>query len=112
MTTLDGELDTKLPAPGERTVVQVLTDIFSRVLGVETVGVDDSFFDLGGDSLSAMRVIVAVNAALDTDLRMGALFDSPTIGGLASRLSGESGRLKPLRAFPRPAVVPLSFAQP
>ncbi|WP_253866823.1 non-ribosomal peptide synthetase, partial [Mycobacterium asiaticum] len=95
-------------------IEKVLADIFAQVLGVEShrlVGVDDSFFDLGGDSLSAMRVIVAVNATLGADLRVGALFDAPTVAQLASRIAGDSGRLRPLRAVPRPGVVPLSFAQ-
>ncbi|MFQ2875479.1 non-ribosomal peptide synthase/polyketide synthase [Mycobacterium sp. MS3] len=109
MTTLEGELQ-RNDSDGPR-VEQVLTDIFAQVLGVERVGVDESFFDLGGDSLSAMRVIVAINAALNADLRVGALFDAPTIAQLASRIAGDSGRLKPLRAVARPAVVPLSYAQ-
>ena len=46
-----------------------------RCSGLERVGVDDSFFDLGGDSLSAMRVIAAINTALDTDLAVRTLFE-------------------------------------
>ncbi|WP_139807600.1 phosphopantetheine-binding protein, partial [Mycobacterium avium] len=45
-----------------------LADVYARVLGLERVGVDDSFFELGGDSLSAMRLISAINAELDADL--------------------------------------------
>ncbi len=119
MTTLEGELNTGAqPTPEQQhrdrdqtSVEQLLTDIYAHVLGVERVAVDESFFDLGGDSLSAMRVIVAINAALNADLRVGTLFDAPTIAQLASRIAGDSGRLKPLRAVPRPAVVPLSYAQ-
>ncbi|KZS59481.1 hypothetical protein A4G28_20110 [Mycobacterium ostraviense] len=88
----------------------MLTGIYACVLGVEHVGVDESFFDLGGDSLSAMRAIAAVNAALGTDLKVGTLFNEPTVAQLASRV-GDSGRLRPLRAVERPAAVPLSFAQ-
>ena len=74
--TPNGKLDTRaLPAP-EYTDVdryrapaspteEILAGIYAQVLGLERVGVDDSFFDLGGDSLSAMRVIAAVNTALD-----------------------------------------------
>lgn len=109
MTTLEGELQSS--SSDGNSVEQVLIDIYSHVLGADRVGVDDSFFDLGGDSLSAMRVIVAINAALNADLRVGALFDAPTITQLAARIAGDSGRLKPLRAAPRPAVVPLSYAQ-
>ena len=78
---------------------------------MERVGVDDSFFDLGGDSLSAMRVIAAINTGLDADLAVRAVFDAPTVAQLAPRLGGEAGRREPLVAGARPAVVPLSFAQ-
>ncbi len=78
---------------------------------VERVGVDDSFFDLGGDSLSAMRVIAAVNTGLDAGLAVRAVFEAPTVAQLAPRIGGEAGRLEPLVAVERPAVVPLSFAQ-
>ena len=115
---VNGQPDTlALPAPEcqdddrHRVIEQVLAGIFAQVLGVERVGIDESFFDLGGDSLSAMRVIVAANTALDVHLKVGALFDAPTVAKLASRIGGESGRLRPLVAVERPAVVPLSFAQ-
>jgi non-ribosomal peptide synthetase component F len=116
--TVEGELDTRaLPAPEYedrdryRAIEQALAGIFAQVLGAESVGIDESFFDLGGDSLSAMRAIVAVNAALDADLKVGALFNAPTIAQLASRIGGDSGGLRPLVAVERPAAVPLSFAQ-
>src|SRR6202035_264455 len=121
--TVNGKLDTRaLPAPGNQDagggyrapaspVEEILAGIYADVLGIERVGVDDSFFDLGGDSLLAMRVVVAANAALGLDLKVGSLFDAPTITRLASRVYAGSGRLPPLVAGERPAVVPLSFAQ-
>ena len=90
---------------------RVLTEVFARVLGVDRVGVDESFFDLGGDSLAAMRVIAAVNAALDVNLPIGTLFNAPTITELAARVAGRVGGLAPLVAVARPAVLPLSYAQ-
>ena len=120
--TLNGKLDKRaLPAPEYREVdryraptsltEEILAGIYAQVLGVERVGVDDSFFDLGGDSLSAMRVIAAINTGLDAGLAVRALFEAPTVARLAPRIGGEAGRLEPLVAGERPAVVPLSFAQ-
>ena len=58
-----------------------------------------------------MRVIAAVNKSVDAGLSVRALFEAPTVAQLASRVGGEAGRLEPLVAVERPAVVPLSFAQ-
>ena len=120
--TLNGKLDTRaLPAPEYRevdryrapasAVEEILAGIYAQVLGLERVGVDDSFFDLGGDSLSAMRVIAAINTGLDAGLAVRTLFEAPTVAQLAPRIGGEGGRREPLVAGERPAVVPLSFAQ-
>ena len=120
--TPNGKLDTRaLPAPeyreGDRyrapasAVEEILAGIYAQVLGLERVGVDDSFFDLGGDSLSAMRVIAAINTALDAGLAVRTMFDAPTVARLAPRIGGDGDRRKPLLAGQRPAVVPLSFAQ-
>ena len=120
--TPNGKLDTRaLPAPeyldGDRyrapagAVEEILAGIYAQVLGLERVGVDDSFFELGGDSLSAMRLVAAINTALNAGLAVRAVFDAPSIAQLAPRIGGDEGRLEPLVAGQRPAVVPLSFAQ-
>ena len=120
--TVNGKLDKRaLPAPEYQDAEhyrapsspteEILAGIFARVLGVERVGVDDSFFDLGGDSLSAMRLVAAVNTSLDAGLAVRTLFEAPTVAGLAPRIGGDADRRKPLVAGERPAVVPLSYAQ-
>ena len=120
--TPNGKLDTRaLPAPeytgaGYRApgsvTEEILAGIYAQVLGVERVGVEDSFFDLGGDSLSAMRLIAAINSGLAAGLSVRAVFEAPTVAQLASRIGvGAGGGLAPLVAVERPAVVPLSFAQ-
>ena len=120
--TPNGKLDTRaLPAPEYRDgdhyraptspTEEILAGIYAQVLGVERVGVDDSFFDLGGDSLSAMRVIAAINTGLDAGLAVRVLFEAPTVARLAPRIGEGSGGREPVVAVERPAVVPLSFAQ-
>ncbi|ETB45567.1 hypothetical protein O981_29210 [Mycobacterium avium 10-5560] len=49
-------------APGDA-IEEILADIYAQVLGVERVGVDDSFFDLGGDSILSMQVVARARAA-------------------------------------------------
>ena len=72
--TPNGKLDTRaLPAPEYRdvdryrapgnAVEEILAGIYAQVLGLERVGVDDSFFDLGGDSISSMQVVTRARAA-------------------------------------------------
>ncbi|WP_120309082.1 non-ribosomal peptide synthetase, partial [Mycolicibacterium celeriflavum] len=89
----------------------ILAGIYAQVLGLEQVGVDESFFELGGDSLSVMRLVAAVNAGLDAHLPVRAVFEAPTVAQLAPRIGGDAAGLEPLVAVERPAVVPLSFAQ-
>ena len=64
--------------------------VYTEVLGVEDVDVDRSFFDLGGDSLAAMRAIAAINAALGAELSVTALFEAPTVAMLSRVASSAS----------------------
>ena len=71
--TINGKLDTRaLPAPEYHTdryrapsdaVEEILAGIYAQVLGLERVGIDDSFFDLGGDSILSMQVVARARAA-------------------------------------------------
>ncbi|MGR3499572.1 MAG: type I polyketide synthase [Limimaricola soesokkakensis] len=63
---------------------------WSALLGVADIGPDDSFFDLGGHSLIAVRLFAAIRRETGTALPISALFETPTIRGLAARIAGDA----------------------
>jgi amino acid adenylation domain-containing protein len=64
-------------------VEEVVAEVWTKILGVDRVGVHDNFFTLGGDSLMAMRAVVHLREALDIELPMRVVFDSPTLADVA-----------------------------
>ena len=93
---------------------EMLAGIWSDVLAVERIGIDENFFELGGHSLLATQVVSRVREAFGVDLPLRALFDAPTVAALAARLSemaSERSPVPPLEPAPRGAGLPLSFAQ-
>ncbi|MBE7193872.1 MAG: amino acid adenylation domain-containing protein, partial [Gordonia polyisoprenivorans] len=90
----------------------VAAQVFADVLGVERVGLADSFFDVGGNSLAAMRVAARLGEALGVEVSVRDVFDTPVLGDLVAALSDRPAGLSKLRPVtPRPEVIPLSFAQ-
>ncbi|OEU67171.1 MAG: hypothetical protein BBJ57_13615 [Desulfobacterales bacterium PC51MH44] len=63
---------------------QLLTEIWTEVLGLETIGIYDNFFELGGHSLSATRVISCIRGKFQTEISLRMLFEKPTIAELAA----------------------------
>ncbi|QEU96536.1 non-ribosomal peptide synthetase [Streptomyces kanamyceticus] len=111
--TASGKLDRNaLPEPTAaaadrnqvpRTAVEeILAGLFARILKVPQVNIDDNFFDLGGHSLSATRLLGRIRSTLGRELSVGELFASPTVAGLARQLGDGAVRnrddvLVPLR---------------
>ncbi|MFI7668050.1 amino acid adenylation domain-containing protein [Nocardia sp. NPDC049526] len=99
----------RAPSPG---LEELVARTFEQVLDVDRVGVDDDFFALGGDSLSASLVVARIGAAMDLRVPVRSVFEAPTVGelaALAGTLSG-GGRL-PLLPGVHHDPVPLSLAQ-
>ncbi|MGA9494112.1 MAG: amino acid adenylation domain-containing protein, partial [Mycobacterium sp.] len=101
--TVNGKLDTRaLPAPdyqeGDRyrapadAVEEILAGIYAEVLGLEHVGVDESFFELGGDSILSMQVVARARAA-GLVCRPRDIFVEQTVARLAGVVEGAVGRV-------------------
>ncbi|MFI0820786.1 amino acid adenylation domain-containing protein [Streptomyces sp. NPDC021098] len=67
----------------------MLSRLFAEVLGVEQVGPRESFFDLGGSSVLAARLLARVRSEMDLDLSIRMLVETPTPAELSRRLTGE-----------------------
>ncbi|MCP4927635.1 MAG: amino acid adenylation domain-containing protein [Gammaproteobacteria bacterium] len=124
--TPNGKINRKaLPAPerkrGEQEVYvaprtnteEQLVAIWSDVLGVKQIGVHDDFFALGGHSLLATQLISRIRDGLNTELPLMALFNHPTVAGLALEITGDAAAVASAVIQPcdRTNQLPLSFAQ-
>jgi acyl carrier protein len=79
-------LETAFVAP--RTPVEArVAGIWAEVLDLEQVGIHDGFLELGGDSLRASQVISRVRSAFQVELPLRALFEAPTVAGLAFHIT-------------------------
>ncbi|MFI6033362.1 amino acid adenylation domain-containing protein [Streptomyces sp. NPDC051315] len=121
--TPNGKLDRRaLPAPdlaalttatAPRTETEAaLCALFADLLGLPAVGVHDAFFTLGGHSVLATRLVARVRAELGVEIPLRAVFDTPTVAGLAPLLNHPGTHRRALRPAPhRPDPLPLSSAQ-
>ncbi|MBB4685798.1 non-ribosomal peptide synthetase [Amycolatopsis jiangsuensis] len=117
--TRNGKLDVDaLPEPSARAgrtpsgpAEELVAAAVAEVLGVSEVGADDDFFALGGHSLSAIRLVSRLRSRLGTDISMRAVFDQPTVSGMAALAAGPARHGPALTPRERPAALPLSFAQ-
>ncbi|MFJ1764720.1 amino acid adenylation domain-containing protein [Amycolatopsis sp. NPDC088138] len=88
---------------------EMLCALFCEVLGVSGLGIDDNFFEFGGYSLLATRLISRVRAVLGVEIGVRALFAAPTVAELVSGIE-DGGPVRPTPAR-RPGAPALSFAQ-
>lgn len=97
-------------------IEEMLTDIWSDVLGVERVGIHDDFFVLGGHSLLATQVISRIRTTFEVALPLRTLFEVPTVADLvrhikATQQGTQALSMPPLLPASRAEYLPLSFTQ-
>ena len=128
--TANGKLNRRaLPAPGQarpelesdyvapRTLTEeLLAEIWSELLRLKLVGIHDNFFELGGHSLLATRVMSRVRQTLNLEVPLRALFEAPTVSGLAEKIrtildKDEKREVAPIIPVSRERELPLSYAQ-
>ncbi|MGX1778639.1 amino acid adenylation domain-containing protein [Nocardia brasiliensis] len=109
----DPEFTTATPTRSPRSASeQRLADLFGQILGRDGIGIDDSFFELGGTSLLATRLATAIAAAFDAEVEVRSIFEAPTVAELADVIaSTASANLSPLTARHRPGRIPAAPAQ-
>jgi acyl carrier protein len=66
--------------------------IWAEVLGLDEVGIDDPFLDLGGHSLAASQVIAQISETFHVDLPLSTLFETPTAAGIAAVIAASLAR--------------------
>jgi amino acid adenylation domain-containing protein len=94
-------------------VEEMVVNIWSKVLGIEHIGINDNFFELGGHSLLATMVIARLREAFGIELPLRCLFEAPTVGSLSDRIQRTDQKLQapPIKQISRDQELPLSFAQ-
>jgi acyl carrier protein len=102
----NGKLDrTALPKPGNERpemkppyvfargeIEQTLVHIWEQVLDVRPIGIHDNFFDLGGHSLAATRVVSLVISQFQLEIPLQSLFQSPTVAEMAVVITEHQGK--------------------
>jgi len=88
--------------------IQMLKDRFQACLGGTTVGLEDNFFGLGGDSLMAITLINDINRLIDPPLPTTALMASPTVKDLAVAIEGQQKKPKAEKTVEYQFLVPIS----
>ena len=84
------DLGTDFVAPRNPVEAQ-LAEIFAKLLGVSEIGIDDSFFDLGGHSLIAVRLFAQIKRTFDVEFPISVLFEAPNVAGLAKIIIARTG---------------------
>jgi 3-oxoacyl-(acyl-carrier-protein) synthase/acyl carrier protein/NRPS condensation-like uncharacterized protein len=104
-------LSTEYAAPGDE-VEQALVEVWQKFFGIGEVGIYDDFFELGGDSLKAITVVLEIHKRLDTRIPITEIFQSPTIRELSGYIKGaETDQYSAIEPVEEREFFPLSSVQ-
>jgi amino acid adenylation domain-containing protein len=93
-------------------VEELVAGLMADVLGVDRLGRHDNFFDLGGHSLPAVKLIARIRGLLGVRVTVQALFDNPTVARFAALVAGLTGAPRaPITPVAGDGPAPMSFAQ-
>lgn len=99
------------PAPPRTAIEAAIADIWREVMAQETIDIHEHFYDLGGESLQAMRIMARIRKAFDVDVDLQSLFDAPTVAEQA-RIVTDRRRTRPEPAEPAPSPRPAAAGAP
>ncbi|HYC29227.1 MAG TPA: condensation domain-containing protein, partial [Chitinophagaceae bacterium] len=99
--------------PARNKLDQDIIDAWQEIMALQRIGINDNFFQIGGHSLLAMRVISVLRDKLEIEVTVKDLFLHPTVAALSDHLLtlNKGLLLPPVQAEHRPARIPLSFSQ-
>ncbi|MDQ1354794.1 MAG: hypothetical protein QG657_5103, partial [Acidobacteriota bacterium] len=123
--TGSGKIDRKaLPAPDETFIdtgveyaapvtgtEKTLTSIWQQLLRLEKIGINDDFFQVGGDSILVNRCIARIREELHAEIPLRKFFEQPSIKALAEEIEKQERRISSIKPTERVGKIPLSFAQ-
>jgi amino acid adenylation domain-containing protein/FkbH-like protein len=98
-------------SPARTETEAAVAAIWCEVLGVPSVGIQDDFFRLGGDSILAVRVVSRIASVLGRELPLHEIFERPTVEAIAAKLLDSVNTDSFVSAAPRAALSRLSWAQ-
>ena len=116
MMELQTDNETSLRPEARTPVEEMLAGVWSGVLGIERVGINENFFSLGGHSLLATKIISLVRDVFEVEMPVRALFEAPTIEAFSRRIEekrreGFGLQSPPLERVSRDSELLLSFSQ-
>jgi amino acid adenylation domain-containing protein len=94
-THLPRTTDTPYAAP-RTPLEELLADLLADALALQEIGIDDEFFEIGGNSLMAMDLLARIRTALHVDLPAAEFFEAATAAGLAELVERHAPELPPL----------------